>query len=111
VTTIVTIGKGQSPTNNLKLSHAIRGNIVDPGSLGGTAHRIPVCAGTMVTSTVTDQTGTPTNKALGSLTCNSTGCSGVIDESETYVSESADGKDKDRITLLPESGFGKGKNK
>jgi len=102
VTTLVTIGKGQSPTNNLKLSHMIRGNIVDPGSLGGKAHRIPVCAGTMVTITITDQTGTPTNTALGSLSCNSAGCSGVVSDTEVYVSESADGKDKDRMTLLPE---------
>jgi hypothetical protein len=101
VTRIVTIGKGQSPTNNPKVSHAITGNIVDPDSLGNTAHRIPVCEGTEVNIAVTDETGTPTNTADGSLSCNSAGCSGVVDVTEKYKSVSSDGKDTDRMTLLP----------
>jgi hypothetical protein len=101
VTSIVTIGKGQSPTNNPKVSHTITGNIVDPGSLGDTAHRIPVCEGTAVNIAVTDMTGTPTNSADGSLTCNSAGCSGVVSVTEKYKSVSSDGKDTDRMTLLP----------
>ena len=98
---IVTIGKGQSPSNNPKVVHTITGNIVDPGSLGDTAHRIPVCAGTEVTAVVTDSTGTPTNTAGGSLTCDSAGCSGVVNVTEKYKSVSSDGKDTDRMTLLP----------
>ena len=101
VTRIVTIGKGQSPTNNPKVSHAITGNIVDPGSLKETAHRIPVCEGTEVNIAVTDDTGTPTNTSDGALSCNSAGCSGVVNVTEKYKSVSSDGKDTDRMTLLP----------
>ncbi len=101
VTSIITIGKGQSPTNNPKVSHQIVGNIVDPDSLGETAHRIPVCAGTEVNIAVTDETGTPTNTADGSLSCNAAGCSGLVSVTEKYKSVSSDGKDTDRMTLLP----------
>jgi hypothetical protein len=101
VTKIITLGKGQSPTNNPKVRHEIVGNIVDPNSLGETAHRIPVCAGTEVNITVTDDTGTPTNTAGGSLSCNSAGCSGTVNVTEKYKSVSSDGKDTDRMTLLP----------
>jgi len=101
VTQITTQAKGQSPTNNPKVVHAITGNIVDPGSLGDTAHRIPVCAGTEVTAVVTDSTGTPRNVANGTLRCDAAGCSGVVDVKEEYQSISQDGQDKDRITFLP----------
>jgi hypothetical protein len=101
VVTVVTIGKGQSPSNNPKVVHSILGNIVDPGSLKETAHRIPVCEGTEVNIVVTDTTGTPINSADGSLTCNSAGCSGVVTVTEKYKSVSSDGKDTDRMTLLP----------
>jgi len=101
VANVVTTAKGQSPTNNPKVVHRITGNIVDPGSLGDTAHRIPVCAGTEVFAVVTDTTGTPTNTANGSLSCDSGGCSGVIDATEKYQSVSQDGQDKDRITFIP----------
>jgi hypothetical protein len=74
---------------------------VDPGSLKETAHRIPVCAGTEVSIAVSDETGTPTNSADGSLTCDSAGCSGVVNATEKYKSVSSDGKDTDRMTLLP----------
>ena len=101
VVMITSIGKGQSPSNNPKVVHMITGNIVDPGSLKDTAHRIPVCAGTVVNAVVTDLTGTPTNSAGGSLTCDSAGCSGVVNVTEKYKSVSSDGKDTDRMTLLP----------
>jgi hypothetical protein len=101
VSKIATIAKGQSPTNNLKVIHTITGHIVDPGSLGGTAHRIPVCAGTEVTAVVTDATGTPTNTAAGSLACDPAGCSGVVNVTEKYQSISEDGRDKDSITFIP----------
>jgi hypothetical protein len=98
---IVTIGKGQSQANNAKVSHAITGHIIDPGSIGMTAHRIPVCAGTRVTSVVSDATGSPTNTADGGLACNSTGCSGIVNSTEKYRSISADGSDRDSIAFIP----------
>jgi len=101
VTQICTIGKGQSPSNNATLSHCITGNIVEPSALGETAHRIPVCGGTEVTVVVTDSSGTPENSSDGSLSCNASGCSGVVNAVEKYKSVSQDGKDTDRMTLLP----------
>lgn len=101
VTRIVTVGKGQSPDNNAKVVHAITGNIVDPASLGATAHRIDVCAGAFVTAVVSDASGTPTNTAGGSLACSSDGCSGVVVRVEKYESTSEDGRDTDRITFIP----------
>ncbi len=98
---ICTIGKGQSPSNNAKVSMCITGNIVEPDQLGETAHRIPVCAGSEVYVVVTDATGTPSVSAGGGLSCNSSGCSGVVVESEKFTAISADGKDTDRMTLLP----------
>jgi hypothetical protein len=102
VATITTIGKGQSPSNNQKVSHAISGNIIDPNSLGQTAQQIPVCAGTPVRVVVTDTSGGATNSAGGSLTCNAAGCSGVVNVTEKYKSVSADGADTDRMTFLPQ---------
>jgi len=99
--TILSVAKGQSPTNNAKVSHWITGHIIDPGSLRETAHRIEVCAGTRVMSTVTDATGSPTNTAAGGLLCTAGGCSGDIDVVEKYRSVSQDGKDKDSITFIP----------
>jgi hypothetical protein len=99
--TIVTVAKGQSPTNNAKVSHEITGHIIDPGSFGETAHRIDVCAGTGVTSTITDASGRPKNSAAGGLTCTSGVCSGVVDVTEKYQSISNDGRDKDSITFIP----------
>jgi hypothetical protein len=84
----------------VKLLHTIEGHIIDPGSLRETAHRVPVCAGTEVVSTVTDTTGTPTNTASGSLACTPGGCAGVVNETEKYQSVSRDGRDKDSITFL-----------
>ena len=98
---ITTKAKGQNPANNPKVIHTIKGNIVDPGSLGDTAHRIPVCAGTEVISVVTDATGTPTNIANGTLSCDAGGCSGVVDATEKYRSISEDGQDRDSITFIP----------
>jgi hypothetical protein len=60
-------GKGQSPTNNPKVSHAISGHIVDPGSLKDTAQRIPVSTGTEVTIVVPVLAGTPINTTGGNL--------------------------------------------
>jgi hypothetical protein len=100
-TQIITTAKGQSPTNNPKVTHAITGHIIDPGSLSQSAHRIQVCAGTRVTSRVTDTTGSPTNTAGGSLLCTAGACWGEINVTEKYQSISADGRDKDSITFIP----------
>ena len=104
VATIHTIGKGQAPTENPKVMHAITGNIVDPSSVDYTADRIRVCAGTSVTIAVSDATGTPTNTAgTPGISCTASGCRvPEISETQEYVSRSADGTDTDRITLLPE---------
>ncbi len=100
--TLLTIGKGQSPSNNPKVLHLITGHIIGgKGAFGTTAHRIPVCAGTTVSIEVTDSTGVPTNTAGGSLDCNAAGCSGSVNVKEKYKSVSSDGKDTDRMTLLP----------
>ena len=99
---ICTLGKGQSPSNNSKVSTCITGNIVEPSQLGSTAHRIPVCAGSEVNVVVTDATGTPTVSAGGGLSCNSAGCTGVVNVTEKFKVNSADGKDTDRMTLLPQ---------
>jgi hypothetical protein len=56
---------------------------------------------TEVTTAVTDSTGTATNTAAGSLTCDSAGCSGVVNATEKYQSTSQDGRDKDSITFIP----------
>jgi hypothetical protein len=98
---IVTTAKGQSPTNNAKVTHAITGHIIDPDSLSDTAHRIKVCAGTRVTSSITDTSGSATNTAGGSLACTPDACSGNINVTEKYRSFSEDGRDKDSITFIP----------
>ena len=104
VVTVHSIGKGQAPTENPKVTHAITGNIIDPSSIGYTADRIPVCAGTSVKISVTDATGTPTNTAATpGISCTASGCNAnAIAEKQEYVSRSADGNDTDRMTLVPE---------
>ena len=106
VDTITTIGKSNSPTNNLRVSHAITGNIIDPNSICSgagvcTAHRIPVCAGTGVTIAITGSTDN-SNIGRGAISCDAAGCSvDSIAVTEKYLSVSSDRKDTDRMTLLP----------
>lgn len=111
--TVNTTAKGQNATNNAKVEHAITGHIVEPGTLGPTASRIRVCDGTAVSINVTDSTGTPT---LNSLTPN-IACTFVagttpdctvasLTVTAKYQALSNDGKDNDRVTLLPGSGYG-----
>ncbi len=106
VSSIITIAKGQSAANNLKVSHLIVGNIVDPAAVCPsegpcTAHRIPVCAGTGVTIAVTGSADN-TNIGRGVISCDVDGCFvDAVDVTEKYKSISADGKDTDRISLLP----------
>jgi len=107
VNSITTIGKSNSPTNNLKVSHLITGHIVNPAALCAsdgpcTAHRIPVCAGTEVNIAVTGS-GDNANIGKGSISCDAAGCvvTSII-VTEKYKSVSADGKDTDRVTLLPQ---------
>jgi len=108
VTSITTIGKSNSPTNNLKVSHLITGNIIDPDSLcpAGetcTAQRIPVCTGTEVIIDITGSTDN-TNIGKGNIFCDDgSRCSvGSMIFTEKYLSVSDDGTDSDRITLLPQ---------
>jgi hypothetical protein len=103
VVEISTIGKGQSPTNNPKVRNFITGNIVDPLSLGEKASRIPVCAGSSVEINVTDTTGTPivTENSDGIRCTGSTCVVTMIGATEKYIARSSDGKDTDRMTLLP----------
>lgn len=104
VTTIFTNGKGQSAANNAKVVSAIMGNIVGAAGLGPTAHRIPVCTGTDVSTATTDATGTPTvTKSSAGVTCDaSASCTiGSIGATEKYTVRSADGKDTDTLTFLP----------
>ena len=98
----MTIGKGQSPSNNPKVLNFISGNIIDPNSLGDTAHRIPVCTGTRVDILVTDTTGDPIVTAnSGGITCTGSTCVVMtIGATEKYIARSSDGKDTDRMTLL-----------
>jgi hypothetical protein len=104
---ITTIGKGQSPTNNLKVSHLIVGHIVDPLAVcpdngACTAQRIPICAGTEVTIAVEGSTNN-SNIGKGDISCNAAGCTvAALNVTEKYKSVSADGKDTDRMTLLPQ---------
>ena len=104
VTTITTIGKGQGPSINSKVSHDITGHIVEGASAyGPTAHSIEICEGTAVTAAVIDTTGTPTNTVLqGPMACDPSGCTvSALTERAKYGSVSSDGKDTDRITLIP----------
>ncbi len=107
VTSIVTIAKGQSAAHNAKVSHQIVGNIVEPtavcpGDGPCTAHRIPVCAGTEVHVAVTGAASNA-NVGRGVISCDAGGCFvDAIDTAEKYKSVSADGKDTDRVTLLPQ---------
>jgi hypothetical protein len=106
---ITTIAKGQSAANNMKVIHSIVGNIVDPLSVcpdngACTAHRIPVCAGTGVTIAVPGSVSN-TNIGKGVIDCTTTPgvCTvSAVTVMEKYKSVSADGKDTDRVTLLPQ---------
>ncbi len=105
VATLVTIGKGQSPSNNPKVSHSIVGNIVDPaGRLNNKSSRIPVCSGSGVAIAISDLTGGLSVTPGGTLSCSASGgsgsCSGIISQTEKYIARSGDGKDTDRMTLL-----------
>ena len=85
---------------------SIVGHIVDPDNkLAPTAHRITVCAGTEVTVTVFDSSdsegGTTTITAGGSLRCEGLICMVTPVVAEKFTVVSSDGKDTDRMTLLP----------
>ena len=109
VSTIITNGKGQSPSNNAVIRHAITGHIYpEAESYSSTAHRIRICAGTSVTAVVTDTSrrGMTTNAGTEGLTCTDSapvgGCTGVINSKQQYKSTTtASGSDKDTIVFLP----------
>jgi hypothetical protein len=105
-TTIFTIAKGQSAENNAKVAHAISGNIIEPQLLKISATRIRVCEGTAVTISTFDTTGEPSNTISGAVgggfSCDSSGCTiSSVEGTVKYISRSADGKDTDRITIVP----------
>jgi hypothetical protein len=103
--TVETIGGGQSPTNNPKVSQSITGNIVGGAeAYGEKASRIKICAGSFVTIVINDSTGTPTVTELSpGIGCGAGGCSVIsLTATEKYKVKSNDGKDTDRITLLPQ---------
>jgi hypothetical protein len=82
------------------------GNIINAQLLKTNATRIPVCEGTEVSIFTFDTTGEPSNTISGSvgggISCDSSGCTvASIQGTVKYVSRSADGKDTDRITILP----------
>ncbi|UCE84825.1 MAG: hypothetical protein JSU66_10735 [Deltaproteobacteria bacterium] len=109
-TSITTIAKGQSASQNAKISHAITGNIVGgAAAYGDTAHRIKICSGTAVDIAITcSSAGCPTTgptitKEVGGSFCNSAGCTvPSLDGKFKYVVTSEDGKDTDAVTLLPQ---------
>jgi hypothetical protein len=88
--------------NKGKLSAMVVGNIVDPTNIKGKGTRISLCAGTSVSVLVSDTSGTPTNTALTTgIACDSSGCQvGSLQGRQKFLSESNDGTDKLRITLL-----------
>jgi hypothetical protein len=88
------------------VAHFITGNIVAPATLGIKTSKIEVCRGTSVSIAITDSTGVPTNiPKTGLISCNSSGCSATnIQSTLRYNSTSADGKDKDGMTLRPSDG-------
>jgi hypothetical protein len=105
VVTVLTAGKGNSPSNNAKVVHAITGHIIDPSKLASEENRIHVCLGTTVSAAVTDLTGgSALNQANSSgISCDSVGCTAVnIQHKEKYISRSADGTDTDRFSLVPQ---------
>ena len=105
VTTINTLAKGGSASNNAIVSTDVTGYIVGATDLGATASRIPVCSGTDVTTVTTDASGTATV---------ATGSSGVscgagpncviaaINVTQKYTVRSADGADTDALAFVPQ---------
>ena len=104
VETVVTTAKGQKPSVNADITHAITGHIVGgAASYSASAHRIKVCAGTAVTAIVTDSSGgTLSNVGTEGLFCNLSLCTGVIETKQQYKSTSTGSSDKDTIVLLPQ---------
>lgn len=108
--TINTIGKGQSPINNPKVSQDITGHIVGgAAAYRPTAHRIKICEATDVTVAISDDTSTGVGPVLtpltGGISCTSgpgaTCTVGSLTATEKYKAVSENGKDTDRIMLIP----------
>lgn len=110
IDTVNIIAKGQSPTNNLKVSQDITGNIVGgAAAYGPKAHRIKLCAETPVTVVVSDSTSTGLGPIVTPLSAGISCSSGPganctvlsLTATEKYKAESEDGNDTDRVTLIP----------
>lgn len=101
----ITIGGGQSPANNAKVTTTVFGNILTAQS---TPTRIAVCAGTTVTTVSTDTT--PGTANVTKVSSGVTDCGGsdatctiaAISSTQKITVKSADGKDTDTLTFLPQ---------
>jgi hypothetical protein len=99
-TCVSTIGKGQKPFHNAKVSHTICGNIVDPGAHSSSTNKVVVCRGTSVVATILDTTGLGGSNTANSthVICNGDTCSvDNIRATERYIARSRDGTDTDRM--------------
>jgi len=97
----VTIGGGQSPANNAKVTTTVFGSILTAQS---SDTRIAVCAGSTVTTVVSDTTGTAiVTKTSPGVVCGAGPACTIagITATEKYTVKSADGKDTDTLTFLP----------
>jgi hypothetical protein len=102
IVTIRTLGEGRR-SKNAQLFHWISGHILDPAGLEETADRIPVCPGTTVSATITDETGP--GGSVAALSANMVCAHGTcevedISAPESYEATSADGKDTDKIDFI-----------
>ncbi|UCE86041.1 MAG: hypothetical protein JSU66_17230 [Deltaproteobacteria bacterium] len=109
VITIPTIAKGQSASQNAKVSHEVTGHIVGgAAAYGDTAHRIKICADTQVDIVITcspegcPEGGPFITKQVGGDFCTGAGCTVPLADKFKYVVTSGDGKDTDAVTLLPQ---------
>jgi hypothetical protein len=106
VTTISTVAKGQSPADNAIVSTDVTGNIIGAAGLGSTVNRIPVCAGTDVSTVTTDTSGNATViSSSAGVSCDAlANCTiSSISQSEKYTVQSQNGgRDRDSLTFLPE---------
>jgi dipeptidyl aminopeptidase/acylaminoacyl peptidase len=101
----VTIGGGQSAANNAKVTTTVFGNILTAQSSGT---RIAVCAGTTVTTVSSDTTPGAAN--VTKVSPGVTDCGGAdatctiaaLSSTQKFTVKSADGKDTDTLTFLPQ---------
>jgi len=103
------VGGQGSIEKNSQVFHWITGRIVAPTQLKVNENNIPVCSGTTVTVTVTDQgEDDPSGQAINvadsaNITCNPVGCIATnLRTRARYTSTARDGRDRDRMKLIPQ---------